>query len=98
MTDPFETLGLPVDASDDDIRRRYLDLVKQYSPERHPEKFAAVRQAYDSLKDLDTRLRYRLFEEGKHESIDSLIEELQCKTPRRRLSLQTLLSVVQTKP
>jgi curved DNA-binding protein CbpA len=95
MTDPFETLGLPVDSDDAAIRRRYLELVKQYSPERHPEKFAGIRQAYESLKDLDTRLRYRLFEAGKHESIEALIEELQCKTARRRLSLSTLLSVVQ---
>ena len=93
MTDPFETLGLPVDSDDDAIRRRYLELVKQYSPERHPEKFAGIRQAYESLKDLDTRLRYRLFEAGKHENIEALIEELQCKTARRRLSLSSLLSV-----
>jgi curved DNA-binding protein CbpA len=95
MTDPFEILGLTVDSDDEAIRRRYLELVKQYSPEHHPEKFASIRQAYDSLKDLDTRLRYRLFEAGKHESIEALIEELQCRTARRRLSLSTLLSVAQ---
>lgn len=95
MTDPFEILGLPVDSDDDAIRRRYLELVKQFSPEQHPEKFAAVRQAYESLKDLDTRLRYRLFEAGKQESIEALIEELQCRTVRRRLSLSNLLSVAQ---
>ena len=74
------------------IRRRYLELVKQFSPEHHPEKFASIRQAYDSLRDLDTRLRYRLFEAGKHENMEALIEVLQCRTPRRRLSLSTLLS------
>jgi len=95
MTDPFETLGLPVDSDDDAIRRRYLDLVKRFSPEQHPEKFAAIRQAYESLKDLDTRLRYRLFEAGKHDSIEALIEDLQCQTSRRRLSLSNLLAVVQ---
>jgi curved DNA-binding protein CbpA len=95
MTDPFEILGLPVDSDDDAIRRRYLELARQYSPEQHPEKFASIRQAYESLKDLDTRLRYRLFEAGKQESIDALIEELQCRTTRRRMSLSTLLSVAQ---
>src|SRR5580692_445113 len=95
MTDPFEILGLPVDSDDDAIRRRYLELVKRFSPEHHPEKFAGIRQAYESLKDLDTRLRYRLFEAGKQESIEALIEELQCKTARRRLSLSSLLSVAQ---
>src|ERR1700691_6016383 len=95
MIDPYEVLGLSVDSDDDAIRRRYLELVKQFSPEHHPEKFASIRQAYESLKDLDTRLRYRLFEAGKNESIETLIEELQCRTPRRRQSLSTLLSAVQ---
>jgi DnaJ domain len=95
MTDPYAELGLPADADDDAIRRRYLELVKQFSPERHPEKFAAIRRAYESLRDLETRLKYRLFEAGKDESIDAILEDLACRTNRRRLSLQALLSAVQ---
>ena len=94
MTDPYQVLGLAPDADDETIRRRYLELVKQYPPEQQPQKFAAVRAAYESLRDLDTRLRHRLFEAGRNESVDALIEELACRTPRRRLSLETLLSVV----
>jgi curved DNA-binding protein CbpA len=93
VTDPYAVLGLPADSDDETIRRRYLELVRQFSPERHPEKFAAVRQAYESLRDLDTRLRYRLFEAGKHESIDALIEELTCRSSRRRISLEALLAI-----
>src|SRR5271165_1037381 len=93
MTDPYEVLNLPGDSDDETIRRRYLELVRQFSPERHPEKFAAVRQAYESLRDLDTRLRYRLFEAGKQESVDALIEELTCRSSRRRMSLETLLAI-----
>ena len=95
MTDPYAVLGLPADADDEAIRRRYLELVKQFSPEHHPEKFAAVRRAYESLRDLETRLRYRLFEAGKHDSIDAILEELACRTSRRRLSLQALVSAAQ---
>ena len=95
MTDPYAVLGLPADCDDATIRRRYLELVKQFSPEHHPEKFALIRQAYENLRDLETRLRYRLFEAGQHESIDAIIEELACRTPRRRLSLQALLSAAQ---
>jgi curved DNA-binding protein CbpA len=93
MNDPYTVLGLPADSDDETIRRRYLELVRQFSPERHPEKFAAVRQAYESLRDLDTRLRYRLFEAGKQESIDALIEELTCRSSRRRMSLEALLAL-----
>jgi curved DNA-binding protein CbpA len=94
MTDPYQVLELAPDSDDETIRRRYLELVRRFSPERCPEKFAAIRSAYESLRDLDTRLRYRLFEAGKNETIDALIEEITCGKPRRRIPLQTLLATV----
>jgi curved DNA-binding protein CbpA len=92
VSDPYEVLGLPGDADDEAIRTRYLELVRQYSPEHHPERFAAVRAAYESLRDLDTRLRHRLFESGKRDTVEAILEEIECRSPRRRLSLKTLLS------
>jgi curved DNA-binding protein CbpA len=97
MTDPYQVLGLPPECDDETIRRRYLELVRQFSPEHHPERFAVVRAAYEKLRDLNTRLRYRLFEAGKNETVDALIEELTCRSPRRRLTLDNLLAV-QRKP
>jgi curved DNA-binding protein CbpA len=94
VTDPYQVLGVPPDCDDETIRRRYLELVRQFSPERCPEKFAAVRAAYERLRDLNTRLRYRLFEAGKNESVDALIEEITCRSSRRRVSLETLLATV----
>ena len=94
MTDPYAVLGLPPDSDDEAIRRRYLELVREFSPERHPEKFAAIREAYESLRDLDTRLRYRLFEAGKNENIEAIIEEISCRASRRRVSLENLLSLI----
>src|SRR5436190_15135871 len=95
MTDAHAILGLPADSDDETIRRRYLELVRQFTPEHHPQKFAEVRAAYEQLKDLNTRLRYRLFEAGKNESLDTIIEELSCRSPRRRLSLAQLLQFLQ---
>ena len=94
MTDPYAVLGLRADADDETIRRRYLELVKQFSPEHHPEKFALVRQAYENLRDLETRLRHRLFEAGQKDSIDAILEDLSCRTSRRRLMLQALVNAV----
>jgi curved DNA-binding protein CbpA len=94
MDDPHAVLGLPPDSDDEAIRRRYLELVRQFSPEHHPEKFAAVRAAYERLRDRDARLRYRLFEAGKKENLDAIVEEVACRSPRRRVSLETLLSVL----
>ena len=94
MSDPYEVFGLPADSDDEAIRRRYLELVRRFSPEHHPERFAAVRAAYESLRDQDTRLRHRLFEAGKKDTIDAILEELSCRSARRRVSLQALLDAV----
>jgi curved DNA-binding protein CbpA len=94
MSDPYEVLGLSPEADDDTIRRRYLELVRQYSPEHHPQKFAAIRAAYEQLRDQNTRLRHRLFEAGKRETVEAIIEELSCRRPRRRMSLKEMLTVV----
>ncbi len=93
MTDPYVTMGLAADASDEAIRLRYLELVKQFSPERHPEKFAKIREAYESLKDLDTRIKYRLFEAGQRETIQGILEDMTCQTKRRRYSLAEIVSL-----
>ena len=94
MSDPYQVLDLPAQSSDEEIRRRYLELVRQFPPEKHPERFAAVRQAYENLRDLDTRLSYRLFEAGKKDTIEAIIEELACRSKRRRVPLETLLKVL----
>jgi curved DNA-binding protein CbpA len=87
-------LGLAADCDDDTIRRRYLELVRKFPPEQHPERFAAIRQAYESLRDLTTALRYRMFEAGKKETMDAILEDLVCRNSRRRLSLKELLSIL----
>lgn len=89
-SDPYEVLGLPPDADDAAIRRRYLELVQRHTPERDPQRFAAIRAAADELRDADTRLRRRLFGVPRFDAIDQLIEEMACRTTRRRVSLATL--------
>jgi len=94
MTDPYAVLGLAPDAADETIRRRYLELVRQFSPEHHPERFAAIRSAYESLRDLDTRLQFRLFEAGKKEDLDALVDDLTRRARRRRVPFHSLLSIL----
>jgi curved DNA-binding protein CbpA len=94
MSDPYQVLGLPPEADDEAIRRRYLELVRQHSPEHHPEQFAAVRAAYEQLRDQGTRLRHRLFEAGKRETVEAIIEEASCRRARRRVSLKEMVSAV----
>jgi curved DNA-binding protein CbpA len=94
MIDPYEVLGLPSDSDDETIRRRYLELVKQYPPGQQGNRFSQIRAAYERLRDLKTRVKYRLFEAGENESIDKVIEELKCLKVRRRVSLRMLLTLV----
>ena len=93
MVDPYEVLELPPDADDAAIRAKYLELVRRWPPEQAPEKFAAVRAAYERVRDRDARLRHRLFDGGRLPSMDALIEEVVCRTKRRRVTLADLLAV-----
>ena len=92
MADPFSVLGVPPDDDDEAIRRRYLELTREFPPEQHPDRFAKIRAAYEKVKDLDGRVRYRLFETGREDTIESIIEEAACRTPRRRVGLRALLA------
>lgn len=49
--EPFMVLGLAREASEEVIRSRYLELVKQFPPERNPDKFRAIRAAFEAVKD-----------------------------------------------
>jgi curved DNA-binding protein CbpA len=92
MADPYAILGVPADADDAAIRARYLDLTRAFPPEAYPEKSAAIRAAYDALKDLDARATHRLFTAMRAETIDAIIEDVACRTPRRRITLSELLT------
>jgi curved DNA-binding protein CbpA len=91
MTDPYAVLGVSAASDDETIRKRYLELVREFSPEQHPRRFAAIRAAYEVVRDVNSRVRHRLFEQGRRDSIEQIIEEIACRTPRRRFSLQALL-------
>jgi len=58
---PYDVLGLPRQASEADIKRAYFQLVRQFPPERQPEKFRAIRTAYEQLRDPEHRARIDLF-------------------------------------
>jgi curved DNA-binding protein CbpA len=59
--DPYGVLGLSRQASEADIKRAYFQLVRQFPPERQPEKFREIRTAYEQLRDPEQRARIDLF-------------------------------------
>ena len=61
VRDPYGVLGLGRQASEAEIKRAYFQLVRQFSPERAPEKFREIRTAYEQLRDPANRARLGLF-------------------------------------
>jgi DnaJ-class molecular chaperone len=62
--DPFTILGVTEEADDAEIRRRYLTLVREYPPDRAPERFQELRAAYDALSDERKRLETTLLHDN----------------------------------
>jgi len=58
---PYCVLGVSPAADDRTIRKAYLDGVKAASPDTDPQRFQALSQAYEKIKDESHRLEYYLF-------------------------------------
>lgn len=54
----YERLGVSPTATREEVRRAYRALVKKYSPERNPEEFKRLREAYETLGDDASRAEY----------------------------------------
>jgi len=61
VRDPYGVLGLDRQASEAEIKRAYFQRVRQFPPEREPEKFRDIRTAYEQLRDAESRARIALF-------------------------------------
>jgi curved DNA-binding protein len=65
--DYYQTLGVPRDASDKDIKRAYRKLAREYHPDAKPgdkaaeEKFKSINEANEVLSDPEKRKKYDAF-------------------------------------
>ncbi|MGN1105467.1 MAG: J domain-containing protein, partial [Huintestinicola sp.] len=54
--DPYQVLGVPYNADEDEIKKKYRTLVKQYHPDLHPNdpeaarKMSEINEAYEMIK------------------------------------------------
>ena len=56
----YKTLGTRSNAGPETIKKKYIEAVKAFPPETHPEEFQTIRRAYETLRDPVKRSQYDL--------------------------------------
>ena len=74
-----ERLGIAANASEEDIRAAYLKKVKEFPPDRSPEEFEKIRDAYDSLRDPRRRAKAMLLANDFNKPLVTLLDGIKPK-------------------
>jgi len=59
--DPYLLLGIEEDVTDRQVTEAYHAALRQHPPEREPERFTLISEAYESIRTEEDRIRRRLF-------------------------------------
>ena len=71
--DAREVLGIPLNAGEEEIRAAYVQKVKEHPPDRAPEQFEKIRDAYETLRDPRRRMRDMLLSADPEAPLTTLI-------------------------
>ncbi|MDZ8108076.1 MAG: J domain-containing protein [Nostoc sp. DedQUE12a] len=74
----YQLLELSPQATPSEIKRSYFRLVRKYSPEKDPERFKSIREAYETLSDLKAKENYDSLQQHG-EQISKLVNEAEKK-------------------
>lgn len=75
-----EILGVPENASEEEIRAAWVGKVKEFPPDRSPAEFEKIRDAYDTLRDPRKRAKTMLLSTSFASPLATLIDK---EKPRR---------------
>jgi curved DNA-binding protein CbpA len=81
MMQATEVLGISENATDEEIRAAYLKKVKEHPPDRSPDEFERIRDAYETLRNPRRRMRDMLLASDPFAPFTSLFASLE---PERR--------------
>ncbi|MBO0711085.1 MAG: J domain-containing protein [Acetobacteraceae bacterium] len=88
-------LGIGESVDDTTIKQRYLALVRAFPPDREPDRFQEIRQAYEAVRTVRGRLEVQLLQSRSH-ALSRL--KLQCLEQtggdRRRASAAAVAALV----
>jgi curved DNA-binding protein CbpA len=89
----YMLLGVMPDASDEEIRARYLEQVKFHTPEKDPVRFREITSAYEAIKDIRKRMAARYLPSERTIDTDAALYALARAAPRkrRRVGLRELI-------
>ncbi|MGK7897187.1 MAG: DnaJ domain-containing protein [Xenococcus sp. (in: cyanobacteria)] len=76
----YQVLELSYEATSSEIKRSYFRLVRKNPPDKNPEKFKSIREAYETLSDSKAKVNYDLLQQNG-EQILQLVE-----TAREKMS------------
>ncbi len=74
----YQVLELSPQATQEEIKRSYFSLVRKYPPEKDPERFKSIREAYETLSDAKARENYDSLQQNGEE-ISELTNQAQEK-------------------
>ena len=86
----YKILGVRANTTQDAIKKKYIEMVKAFPPETHPEEFQRFRRAYEILRDPVKRGEYDLLRKygGQLEKImDDAFEFLENEQPDKAVKL-----------
>jgi len=67
MKNYYEVLQIEESAGEKEIKKAYIKLLRTYPPEKCPEEFKEIREAYEILNNAKTRAEYDVFSKYKDE-------------------------------
>ncbi len=86
MEDYYSTLGIYSDSTKEEVKKAYYKLIRKYTPEKNPDEFEKIRQAYEVLMDDESRKNYDM--ENKYgDEIKEYLEEAEQALDKKNFKL-----------